>query len=159
MKTSVKFFALFLVVAVLAACAGGESETFAKVRVMQGDQVKALEEMTTTINDQVATIKSKIETMANLDSAAVAVMDSVSMATMQTDMANANAEYTRLNNLSSELETLKGEVASKMIPSAEEMAKGSENPFKDVTDQDLLTTFKAFQEKIDAMKSQVNSGM
>jgi hypothetical protein len=157
MKTSVKFFAFFFVVALLAACAGGESETFAKIRTMQGDQVKALEEMTTTLDGKITAIKSKIETMANMDSAMKASMDSVALATMQTDVAAANESYTKLTSLSSELETLKGDVTAKMIPSVEEMAKGAENPFQGVKDEELLSTFKGFQDKIEAMKSQVAS--
>ncbi len=155
MKTSVKFFAFFFVVALLAACTGGESETFAKIRTMQADQVKSLNEMTATLDGKITTIKSKIESMANMDSTMKASMDSVALGTVHTDVAAANEIYTKLTALSSELETLKGDVTSKMIPSVEEMAKGAENPFKGMKDEELLTTFKGYQEKIEAMKSQV----
>lgn len=151
MKT-IKVFAFIFSVALLAACAGGESETFAKVRSIQQEQIKTLDGLTATVEEKLAAIKGKIEAYANVDTTQI----DTTAGAKAIDMAGANEVYTNLTNLSSELETLKGDITSKIIPSAEEMAKGTSNPFDGVNDQDLLTTFQGYGSRLNELKAKID---
>ncbi len=149
MKTSVKIAAFFFAVAAMIACASGESEALKQARQIQDNILKSRTALDSTIDATIASVNEQITTIS-ADSAALA--DS-------TVRSNFEALQVKVSGLA----VYKSQIADwaanmKMLPSVEELAKGTENPFgAEAKDEDILNSLKASEEEFNNLKSTVEA--
>ena len=151
MKTSVKVFSFFFAAAMMIACAQAESEVVKQARTIQEGIMKSKTQLDSTIDVSIKEINGRITTMS---SDSIAMQDSTNIVLfgeMQTKVARLAELKSKLTDWSSSM---------KMLPSAEEVAKGAENPFgKEATDQDILKGVQASQTEFNDLKSEIESEM
>lgn len=149
MKPAFSIFGAALAAAILFACSAGESETIRQARVIQDEITSGRAALDSTIDAAILSFNEQLSTMS-ADS--VAMKDSVNM-----------AAFTALQTKVSSLATSKSQLADwaasiKLLPSMEDLAGGTENPFgKDAKDEDILNALKASQEEFNALKSTIES--
>ncbi|MEZ4799414.1 MAG: hypothetical protein R2809_06495 [Flavobacteriales bacterium] len=149
MKTTTKIFGVLFSVAMLVACSGSESEMLKQARTIQEAMMKSKSELDSSL---AARLNAYSEEVTLLSQDAELATDSVKM-----------ANYDEIKSAYSDLEMLKAELNDwtmnvKMLPSAEEIAGGAENPFGgDMKDEDILKEIKASQEKFEDLKSRIET--
>jgi hypothetical protein len=141
MKSYVKLFVVALSVAMFAACSSGPSPIMTEAIGISSNVVKMKDSLTTVIDGKISAVKSKIET-------ADSTVDS-------TTVAGWNSSLTTLSDLQAQLTTWASNI--KVLPSAEELAKGTANPFGDMTDDKILEEVKGYVTQIEGLKGQIDA--
>lgn len=149
MKTTSKIFGVLFSVALLVACSGSESEMLKQARTIQEAMMKSKEGLDSALT---AKLNAYSEEVTMLSQDAELATDSLKM-----------ANYDEIKTAYSDLEMLKAELNEwtsnvKMLPTAEEIAGGAENPFgSEMKDEDILKEIKASQEKFEDLKSRIET--
>lgn len=149
MKTSVKIFSFFFVVATMIACAGAESEQLKEARTIQDAMMKQKHNLDSTVNLKMIELGNKISELSNDSTLAT---DSLKIATY----VEVKSQLSSLENLRSQMSDWSLNI--KTLPSLEDLASGAENPFgKDAKDQDILSGVKANQSAFEELKSEIET--
>lgn len=147
MKKVNQLFALIFSITLLAACASGDSETLKQARQIQNEIMKNYNEVDSSLNVYSEKMNA---TFATMTADSTMMQDTVKLA----EYMALKAKFNRADELKNELADWKSTV--KMLPTAEEIAKGAENPFGDkAKDQDILASIKKSQEDFAKLKSKV----
>lgn len=147
MKKVNQLFALIFSITLFAACASGDSETLKQARQIQNEIMKNYNEVDSTLNVYSQKMNA---TFANMTADSTMMQDTLKLA----EYMALKAKFNRADELKNELADWKSTV--KMLPTAEEIAKGAENPFGDkAKDQDILASIKKSQEDFAKLKSKV----
>lgn len=151
MKSAVKVFAFIFSVAMMIACAGGESEVLKQARTIQDGLMKSKSGLDSTLDATITAMNTKISALS-MDSIAMKDSSNMVMFTeMQSKVATLGEYKSKLMDWASNM---------KMLPSMEDLAKGAENPFgKESKDQDILSSIKAGQEQFNALKSEIETAI
>lgn len=149
MKTTTKIFTVFFSVAILVACSGSESEMLKQARTIQEAMMKSKSGLDSMLTERLNAYSEEVTTLSQ----------DAELATDSLKIAN----YDKIKTAYSDLEMLKSELNDwtnnvKLLPSAEEIAGGAENPFGgDMKDEDILKEIKASQEKFEDLKSRIET--
>ena len=151
MKKVNHVFAIIFSIAILAACASGDSETLKQARQIQTDIMKNY----STLDSSLAAYTERMNESFTIMTADTTLMqDTLKL-----------AEYMALKTKFNEADALKNEMSDwkgsiKMLPTADEIAKGAENPFGDkAKDQDILASIKKSQEEFAKLKTKVEGAI
>ena len=151
MKTSVKIFSFFFVVATMIACAGAESEQLKEARTIQEAMMKQKHNLDSTLNLKMDELSKQI---SDLSSDTTLATDSLKIATY----VEVKTQYSNLENWKSQMSDWSSNI--KTLPTLEELASGAENPFgKDAKDQDILAGVKANQAAFEELKSEIETAI
>lgn len=137
--------------AVLVACSSAESEQLKQARTIQETMIKSKGNLDSLVDLKMTELSSKITEMS-ADSTLAA--DSLKTAT-----------YNSVKTQLSEIEMLKSKLSDwmsnvKMLPTAEEIAKGAENPFGEAAkDQDILKSIQENQKQFEELKSEIETAI
>lgn len=149
MKNTLKFFALVMVAAIFSACAGAESEQLKQARTIQEAMMKSKNTLDSLLTLKLNEYSVEVTTLSQDPLLAT---DSLKIANY--DMIKSS--YSDLEMLSAELRAWAGDM--KMLPSAEEIANGAENPFGgDMKDEDILKEIKESQTSFEDLKSRIET--
>lgn len=149
MRTTTKIFTVFFSVAILVACSGSESEMLKQARTIQEAMMKSKSGLDLMLTERLNAYSEEVTTLSQ----------DAELATDSLKIAN----YDKIKTAYSDLEMLKSELNDwtnnvKLLPSAEEIAGGAENPFGgDMKDEDILKEIKASQEKFEDLKSRIET--
>lgn len=149
MRTTTKIFTVFFSVAILVACSGSESEMLKQARTIQEAMMKSKSGLDSMLTERLNAYSEEVTTLSQ----------DAELATDSLKIAN----YDKIKTAYSDLEMLKSELNDwtnnvKLLPSAEEIAGGAENPFGgDMKDEDILKEIKASQEKFEDLKSRIET--
>lgn len=151
MKTSVKIFSFFFVVATMIACAGAESEQLKQARTIQEAMMKQKNNLDSTVFLKLEELGMKI---SELSADSTLATDSLKRETY----SEVKKQYSLIEDLKSKMSDWSTNI--KTLPTLEEMTSGAENPFgKDAKDQDILDAVKANQASFEEIKSEIETAI
>lgn len=151
MKRTNQFFVFVFAIAVLTACATGDSETLKQARQIQNEMMKSYGSLDSSLSAYSNQMNEKIsamtaDTLLNQDT--LKLKDYMAM----------KEKFNRVDELKNAMSDWKATI--KMLPSAEEISKGAENPFGDkAKDQDVLKAIKTSQEEFAKLKTKVEEAI
>jgi hypothetical protein len=149
MTTTAKLFSFFLCVALLGACATGESNLLSKAREIQNNLLSSYASVDSTMKLSMSAVNTQIEEFAR-DSTMGA--DTLKVKTL----AVVNEKHESLMAVQKELQTWREEL--KLLPSTEEIQHGAKNPFGDeAKDQDILNMLKKSQENLKSIQTKITA--
>lgn len=144
MKSYVKLFVVALSVAMFAACTSGPSPMMTEAMGICSNVVKMKDSLTSVLEGKVGAINTKIEA-ANADT----IPDD------SATVAGWNASLASLTDLQAQLTTWASNM--KVLPSAEELAKGTASPFGDTPDDKILEEVKGYMTQIADLKGKIDA--
>ena len=151
MKTRTLFIAFMAAMVSLVACVASESEVLKQARTIQEGVIKQKNDLDSTLNITLEDLNKKVSAMS-MDS--VAMKDSANIVLFSEMRSKIEALTTYRTQLSD------WAINMKTVPSAEEIKKGTDNPFgKDAKDEDVLNAVKKQSEELGELKSEIETAM